>query len=141
MSSNKWTPELKLDIMKVINYTSINGLHVGSSTALIHELLGEPELPIAKINKKSKILYWLYGNVSILSENDYVIAIDVDFHSKREQMVTLGKLVNWGREDWLIFAKENKWDLKNISNATSLINGGIIIGLSQHGKLDILSLR
>ncbi|EBA0261602.1 hypothetical protein KK742_003616, partial [Salmonella enterica] len=111
------------------------------SIAQLHEIMGEPELPVARMGKKSKIYYWLYGNVSFLSEGDYVIAIDIDFHSNRERVITFDKTMNWEINDWLNLANENEFDINNDNKLFYLTHDGISICLSQNGRLGMVSLR
>ncbi|EDU9624197.1 hypothetical protein XW65_002356 [Salmonella enterica subsp. enterica] len=141
MKHNKWNPAFKLDIMNVIKDLSIKGLCVGSSIAQVHEIMGEPELPVAKMGKKSKIYYWLYGNVSFLSEGDYVIAIDIDSHSNRERVITFDKTMNWEVNDWLNLANGNEFDIDNDGELVYLTHDGISICLSLDGRLGMVSLR
>ncbi|EBA5557651.1 hypothetical protein BKN84_20740 [Salmonella enterica] len=141
MKDNIWTPEFKLDAINVIKSLSIKGLCVGSSIIQLHEIMGEAELPVTKIGKKSKIYYWLYGNISFLSEGDYVIAIDVDFHSSRMQVVTLDMTLDWGIDDWLDFGSKNNYNIKNEYELFYLTHVGITICLSHDGKLGMISLR
>jgi len=141
MKNSKWHPAFKLDVMNVIKDLSIKGLCVGSSIAQLHAIMGEPELPAAKMGKRSKIYYWLYGNVSFLAEGDYVIAIDIDFHSNRERVITFDKTMNWEINDWLNLANENKFDINNHNELCYLTHDGISIFLSQDGRLGMVSLR
>ncbi|EAX5842455.1 hypothetical protein BEI30_22170, partial [Salmonella enterica] len=94
-----------------------------------------------RMGKKSKIYYWLYGNVSFLSEGDYVIAIDIDFHSNRERVITFDKTMNWEINDWLNLANENEFDINNDNKLFYLTHDGISICLSQNGRLGMVSLR
>ncbi len=57
--------------MNIINDLCVNG-RVSSPDSLICEVMGEPELPITRLSKKSKVFNYLYGNVSFLSENGSV---------------------------------------------------------------------
>ncbi|MBB2435712.1 hypothetical protein [Escherichia sp. 11.1600] len=141
MKHNKWNSAFKLDVMSVIKDLSIKGLRVGSSITRLHEIMGEPELPVAKISKKSKIYYWLYGNISFLSEENYVVAIDIDFHSNREKVITFDNTMNWELNNWLNLAKEYNFNINNDNQLFYLTHDGISICLSQYGRLSMVSLR
>ncbi|EIK3124917.1 hypothetical protein LJ068_003804 [Escherichia coli] len=141
MKHNIWNPEFKLDAINIIKNLSIKGLCVGSSIIQLHEVMGETELPVTKLGKKSKIYYWLYGNISFLSEGDYVIAIDVDFHSNRMQVVTLDMTLDWSIDDWLGFGRENNYNIKTEYGLFYLTHVGITICLSHDGRLEMISLR
>ena len=139
--NDKWTPLINLDLISVINTQSIKGVQVGSSEAFIFEVMGEAELPATRISKKSKIFNHLYSNVSFLSENGYVIAINIDFHGNREKMITLGGIIDWGVNDWFELSELKGWNLNNQGNVIRIIGVGIIIELSKEGELSMVSFR
>lgn len=138
----KWTPPFRLDLLDVIDRNNnINGLHIGSPEFLITKLLGEPELPVAKLSKKSKILNHLYGNVSILSEHEHVIAINIDFLSNRSELITKDKIKSWTINNWLELSVSKHWELNKINDTLQLVGDGISISLFVDGKLGMVSIR
>ncbi|CAI1677461.1 TPA: hypothetical protein ACSTJY_000598 [Serratia fonticola] len=139
--NDKWTPSINLDLMDVINTQSIKGVQVGSPEAFIFEIMGEAELPATRLSKKSKIINHLYGNVNFLSENGYVIAINIDFHGNREKMITLGDIGGWGVNDWFELSELKGWSLNNLDGVMRILGGGIVIELSKEGELSMVSLR
>lgn len=131
----------QIEIMDIIDSLQINKLRVGSPDSLIDETLGEPELPKAKLNKKFKIYNYLYGNVSILSENNIVINISIDMHGIRKKMVTLGSVNDWTLDKWLELSKLKKWNINKFCDVVNLEGKGLIISLSLEGKLTMLTLN
>lgn len=138
---NNWTPSINLDLIDIINTHTIKGLRVGSPESYICKIMGTAELPVTKLNKKSKIFNHLYGNVTLLSENGCVIAISIDFNSKRTEMVAFGEIGSWGLDDWMQLAEKERWLTINSGDVIQLIGNGIIISLSQKGQLGLLSLK
>lgn len=139
--NKKWNPMFQIEIMDIIDSLQINRLRVGSPDSLIYETLGEPELPKAKLNKKSKIFNYLYGNVSILSENHAVISINIDMHGIRKKMVTLGSVSDWRLDEWLELSKLKKWNINKFCNVVHIKGKGLIISLSLEGKLEMFTLN
>ena len=141
MINSTWDSPLQLDVISIIEQLSINGLRIGSSISQLLEVMGKPELPAAKLSKKSKIVYWLYGNVSFLSEDDSLIAIDVDFHSNRKKIVKLGEIVNWKSKDWLNWAQKRQLNINKQDAVINISDNNIIITLSQDWSLGMVSIR
>ncbi|MCX8729196.1 hypothetical protein J3U66_02245 [Gilliamella sp. B2969] len=139
--NKEWSPMFQIEIMDIIDSLQINKLRVGSPDSLIDETLGEPELPKAKLNKKFKIYNYLYGNVSILSENNIVINISIDMHGIRKKMVTLGSVNDWTLDKWLELSKLKKWNINKFCDVVNLEGKGLIISLSLEGKLTMLTLN
>ncbi|WP_081297399.1 hypothetical protein [Gilliamella sp. wkB292] len=139
--NKEWSPMFQIEIMDIINSLQLNKLHVGSPDSLIDETLGEPELPKAKLNKKYKIYNYLYGNVSVLSENNIVINISIDMHGIRKKMVTLGSVNDWTLDKWLELSKLKKWNINKFCDVINLEGKGLIISLSLEGKLTMLTLN
>lgn len=139
--NKEWSPMFQIEIMDIIDSLQINKLRVGSPDSLIDETLGEPELPKAKLNKKFKIYNYLYGNVSILSENNIVINISIDMHGIRKKMVTLGSVNDWTLDKWLELSKLKKWNINKFCDVVNLEGNGLIISLSLEGKLTMLTLN
>ena len=133
---------MKNDISDIIieNY-SINGLSIGSPAQKIYEIMGEPDFPVGKLNKKSKLLYWSYGNITFLTENNCIVAIDIDLHSNKKEIVCLDKILNWKLENWLTWAKKHEFCIQNVSDIIKIVGSNIIFSLSQKGKLGMISIR
>ena len=138
--NEEWNPIFQIELMDIINSLHIKKLHVGSSDSLIYETMGEPELPVAKLNRKSKIFSHLYGNVNILSVNNTVISIDIDMHGFRKKMVILGRINSWKLNNWLELAKIKNWNVNKICDVVRLEGKGIVICLSPDGKVGMISL-
>ncbi|WP_447884569.1 hypothetical protein [Serratia fonticola] len=139
--NDRWIPSINLDLIDVINTHGIKGVRVGSPESFVFEIMGEAELPATKISKKSKILNHLYGNVSLLSENGHIIAINIDFHGNRAEMVAIGEIDSWGMDDWVQLAEKEGWITTKTDDVIQLIGNGIIISLSKEGQVGLLSLR
>ncbi|OCG60387.1 hypothetical protein A9G42_11360 [Gilliamella sp. Nev6-6] len=141
MMNKEWKPLFQIQLIHVINKLRIHGLHIGAPDSVIYEIMGEPELPTTKLNKKSKIYCHIYGNVTIYSENNIVIAIDIDLHGVRKKIVDFGEVANWKLNDWLALSKQKGWHVNNIYDVIQLEGNGIVIGLSQEGKVGVVSIR
>ena len=140
--NEEWNPIFQIELMDIINSLHIKKLHVGSSDSLIYETMGEPELPVARLDtdRESKIFSHLYGNVNILSKNNTVISIDIDMHGFRKKMVILGRINSWKLNDWLKLAKIKNWNVNKICDVVRLEGKGIVICLSPDGKVGMISL-
>lgn len=109
----QWQTHLQFNLIDIIDHGDIQGLRVGSSVMKIQSILGEPQYPVAKLNKKSKVYCHLYGNINIYSANDVVEAIKIDFHGNQELPVILGKLDNyWRLAKWLSWAESSAWQVE-----------------------------
>ncbi|MFD1887409.1 hypothetical protein [Paenibacillus wenxiniae] len=139
--NDKWIPSTNLDLIDVINTHSIKGVQVGSPESVVLEIMGAAQLPATKLSKKSKVLHHLYGNVNVLSENGYVIAINIDFHSNRTEMVAIGEIDSWGIDDWMQLAKKEGWIVTKTEDVIQCVGNGIMISLSRAGEVGLLSLR
>ncbi len=139
--NNKWAPSINLDLIDVINIHGIKGIRVGSPEYVICEIIGEAELPATKLSKKSKIVNHLYGNVNLLSENGCVIAINIDFHGNRTEMVTIGEIKSWDIDDWMQLVEKEGWIVTKTGDVIQIIGNRIIISLSQEGQVRLVSLR
>ena len=138
--NEEWNPIFQIELMDIINSLHIKKLHVGSSDSLIYETMGEPELPVARLNRKSKIFSHRYGNVDILSANNTVIKIYIGMHGFRKNMVILGRINSWKLNDWLKLAKIKKWNVYTMCDVIRLEGKGIDIYVSPDGKVEAISL-
>ena len=138
--NEEWKPIFQIELMDIINSMHIKKLHVGSSDSLIYETMGEPELPVAQLNRKSKIFSHLYGNVNILSENNTIISINIDMHSFRKKMVVPGRVYEWKLDNWQELSKIKDWHVNKICDVVRLEGKGIVICLSSDGKVGMISL-
>jgi hypothetical protein len=138
--NKEWEPIFQIELIDIINSLHIKKLHVGSSDSLINETMGEPELPVARLNRKSKIFNHLYGNVNILSENHTVISINIDMHGFRKKMVILGSINSWKFDDWLALSKIKDWNVNQFCDGVRLEGKGIVICLLLDGKVEMVTL-
>lgn len=54
--NHDWIPSCGVELMDVIRHNSIHALQVGQPEAAVVSNLGEPELPAAKVSKKSTLI-------------------------------------------------------------------------------------
>lgn len=139
--SKKWKPSTIFKVIDIINEEAIISIPIDSSIEKMHSILGDPELPPAKLSKGLPIFIYLYGNVSISVENGNLIAIDIDFHGNREKMVVAESIKNWGLNEWIELSKKNGWEMSMIYDTYSITSSKIRIGVSESGKIKMLSLR
>ncbi|OCG51573.1 hypothetical protein A9G38_05910 [Gilliamella sp. Imp1-1] len=140
MMNEEWEPIFQIELMDIINSLNIKKLHVGSSDSLIYEIMGEPELAVTRLNRKSKIFSHLYGNVNILSENNMVISINIDMHCFRKKMVVLGRINSWKLDTWLELSKIKDWRVNKFCDVVRLEGKGIVICLLPNGEVGMISL-
>lgn len=140
--NKEWNPIFQIELMDIINSLQIEKLRVGSSDSLIYETMGEPELPVARLDtdRESKIFSHRYGNVGILSANNTVIKIYIGMHGFRKNMVILGRINSWKLNDWLKLAKIKKWNVYTMCDVIRLEGKGIDIYVSPDGKVEAISL-
>jgi hypothetical protein len=139
MNDTSWMPKRLFYVEKIIKDMAIGGLKIGMGQKVIEELLGPPELPMAKLSRRSKIWVSLYGNVSVLTSNKKVISIDIDFHGNRAKMVQTGTLEKWQLQEWKKYAEGQGWHLKSIGDQYKVDGEGILIGLDSEGVIGTLS--
>lgn len=98
-------------------------------------------IQLQNLIKKSKIYYYLYGNINIYSVNDVVEAIKIDFHGNQELPVILGKLDNyWRLAKWLSWSESNVWQVELGNERVNLSTNNFTIQLFLSGKLALVSL-
>lgn len=139
MNDTSWIPKRMFYVEDILKNMSVGGLKIGAGQSEIEVLLGPPELPMAKLGKKSKIWASLYGNVSVLTSNEKVISIDIDFHGNRTKMVQTGAFEKWHLQDWKNYAQSQGWHLKSIGDQYKVDGDGITIGLDNEGEIGTLS--
>jgi len=61
-------------------------------------------------------------------------------HGFRKNMVILGRINSWKLNDWLKLAKIKNWNVNKICDVVRLEGKGIVICLSQDGKVEMISL-
>ena len=130
----------------IIDYDSllnqrIDEVFVGAPSNIVTKIFGVPDMPIYKINKKSKIFSHVYGNLNILSENGKIIAILIDFHTGSTNVIELDKSINAGFEHWLSFAKKNGYDVEKNDDMVKILGTGIAICLSCNGVVTMISFH
>ncbi|WP_224364524.1 hypothetical protein [Hyalangium versicolor] len=135
-----WSPGRVYELREVLDAQSLGGLRVGDPEERIESLLGAPEGPRARLGRKSKIWARQYGNVSILTEEGRVIAVNMDFEGQREPMVVAGELERWRLPDWEAFARGRGWEVRSISGVSSLRGPGVTIGIDPEGALHTVGL-
>lgn len=136
----QWQTHLQFNLIDIIDHGDIQGLRVGSSVMKIQSILGEPQYPVAKLNKKSKVYCHLYGNINIYSANDVVEAINIDVHGNQKLPVILGELVNWRLAKWLSWAESSAWQVEQGNERVNLSINNLTIQLFPSGKLALVSL-
>lgn len=139
--SKEWKPATTFDVMDIINAEAIKEISVGSSVEQVYSILGEPELPPARLSRKSPIYIHLYGNVSLSAEDGKIITIDIDFHGSRKKMVFTDSIKNWSFENWTELSKKKGWEINLIYDTYSISNLGMTIAVSEKGKIRMLSLQ
>lgn len=139
MNDTFWMPKRFYYIDEILKEMAIGGLKIGAGQNEIEVLLGPPELPMARLGRKSKIWVSLYGNVSVLTSNNKVINIDIDLHGNRTEMVQIGSLEKWQLQEWKNYADDQGWHLKPIGNQYKVDGDGITIGLDSEGVIGTLS--
>jgi hypothetical protein len=140
MSDTSWIPTRLFYVEDILKDMAIGGLKIGAGQNEIEASLGPPELPMARLGKRSKIWVSLYGNVSVLTSNEKVISIDIDFHGNRAEMVQAGLFEKWHLQEWKSYAQDQGWHLKPIGNQYTMVGDGITIGLDNEGEIGTLSL-
>ncbi|MDX7989508.1 hypothetical protein FE392_19850 [Xenorhabdus sp. 12] len=136
-----WIPSVEIELLNIINDNGIKALPIGSSEELILKTLGEPELPRARFSKKSKIITHLYGNLSVLSENGTIIAIDIDFKGEKTEVVKKGEISCWGINQWVNLSEKKKWTVDKLNDVININSGKLNIGLSINGEVNLISIR
>ncbi|MEF9678437.1 hypothetical protein ABRQ00_01140 [Pectobacterium aroidearum] len=129
------------NLYDIINSNKFGSVKIGSSILDITSSLGEPNSKPEKISRKSKIYNYSYGNVSILVEDEFVVAINIDFHGKSNDFIKLEDMANWNLEDWIKLAKSKSWNIELISDTTNIYGDGISLALSREGKIAMVSIR
>ncbi|MBA0210735.1 hypothetical protein ACIPSR_15765 [Pectobacterium sp. CHL-2024] len=129
------------NLYDILNSNKFGNLKIGSSILDIISSLGEPESKPEKISRKSKIYNYSYGNVSILVEGNFVVAINIDLHGESNNFIKLEGMDNWNLEDWIKLAKSKSWNIELISDTTNIYGDGISLALSREGKIAMVSIR
>lgn len=125
----------------IINSNKFGSVKIGTSILDIISSLGEPDSKPEKISRKSKIYNYQYGNISILVEDEFVVAINIDFHGKSNNFIKIEDMANWNLEDWTKLAKSKSWNIELISDTTNIYGDGISLALSREGKIAMVSIR
>lgn len=135
-----WSPHRVYELREVLDEQSLGGLRVGDPEERIESVLGAPEGPRARLGRKSKIWARQYGNVSVLSSEGRVIAVNMDFEGQRVPMVSAGELGSWTLPAWEAFALARGWEVRSISGVPSLLGAGVTIGIHPEGTLHTAGL-
>ncbi|WP_018886421.1 hypothetical protein [Paenibacillus massiliensis] len=139
--NHEWTPLFEVELIDVIRLNSIHALQVGQPEAVVVSSLGEPELPAAKVSKKSTMVHYTYGNVTVIVEHGDVIAMDIDLHGNRQKVVHPGIVATWGLKEWQSFAEDQGWSLEHVHDIVQIRGEVITLGLSLDGKIGMVSMR
>lgn len=129
------------NLYDILNSNKFGNVKIGSSILDIISSLGEPDSKPEKISRKSKIYNYSYGNVSILVEGNFVVAINIDLHGESNNFIKLEGMDNWNLEDWIKLAKSKSWNIELISDTTNIYGDGISLALSREGKIAMVSIR
>lgn len=129
------------NLYDILNSNKFGNVKIGSSILDIISSLGEPDSKPEKISRKSKIYNYSYGNVSILVEGNFVVAINIDLHGESKNFIKLEGMDNWNLEDWIKLAKSKSWNIELISDTTNIYGDGISLALSREGKIAMVSIR
>ncbi|UDQ76082.1 hypothetical protein [Pectobacterium brasiliense] len=129
------------NLYDILNSNKFGNVKIGSSILDIISSLGEPDSKPEKISRKSKIYNYSYGNVNILVEGDFVVAINIDLHGESNNFIKLEGMDNWNLEDWIKLAKSKSWNIELISDTTNIYGDGISLALSREGKIAMVSIR
>lgn len=138
---NKWKSVCNTSLLDIIHTQGVGELQVGVSESEMLEILGEPEFPAARLSPKSLIIQRNYGNMTILTENKYVIAIDINLENKQIDGIMLGEVGEYRMSQWDKFAKQYGWTIGKIVDVVQLRKDGVLISLSLEGKIMMVSLR
>jgi hypothetical protein len=136
-----WSPSITFKLIEILRNDGLEELPIGSPEITIKNIMGEPEVPRAKLNKKSKVYCHLYGNVTFLTEYDKLIAIDIDLHGNRSNTVDIGDISSWNMEDWMLFAENNNWSILRCDDIILLSGKHIKASISTEGAIRMLSIR
>lgn len=129
------------NLYDILNSNKFGNVKIGSSILDIISSLGEPDSKPEKISRKSKIYNYSYGNVNILVEGNFVVAINIDLHGESNNFIKLEGMDNWNLEDWIKLAKSKSWNIELISDTTNIYGDGISLALSREGKIAMVSIR
>lgn len=138
---NKWSSVFNMELLEIIRNQGVGELQVGTSESRLLAILGEPELPATRLGKKSPIFQRNYGNLTILTENEYVIAIDINFENKQIGGISLGEVGQYRISEWMDYAQQHDWTVTKIVDVVQLGKDRGMISLSLEGKLMMVSLR
>jgi hypothetical protein len=146
-----WKPQQRFELEDVLRTKSLGGVRLDTLDDQIESLLGPSETPVARLGRKSKIWSVQYGNVSIMTEGHRVIAIEMNFErasandnevpSIHPPMVDAGRLGAWRRPEWLAYAENSGWTVRDVGGATRLIGDGARVSLGVDGELHVASLQ
>lgn len=138
---NKRKSLFNIEMLEIIYNQGVGELQVGTSEGRMLAILGEPKLPAARISKKLPIYQHNYGNLTVLTENEYVIAIDINFENKQIGGISLGEVGQYRISEWMDYAQQHDWTVTKIVDVVQLGKDRVMISLSLEGKLMMVSLR
>ncbi|MNJ51398.1 hypothetical protein D3C77_467000 [compost metagenome] len=138
---NKWVQVFDIELLEIIRNQGVGELQVGAPEDRMLAILGEPELPVVRLSKKSPIFQRNYENMTILTENEYVIAIDINFENDQLEGIILGEAGQYRISEWMDFAQQHGWTVTKIVDVVQLGKDRVMISLSLEGKIMMVSLR
>ena len=135
-----WTPRQVFELQEVLRTRALGGLSVGSSVDQVETLLGPAEQPKQRLGRKSKIWVTQYGNVSVLTDRQRIIAVNIDFEGWRPTMVRAGSMEKWRLDEWEAYSRQEGCRVYRDLDVLRLTSPSAIVSLRADGVLHVASL-
>jgi hypothetical protein len=141
-NADEWQPRRRVALADLLRNGRIADLTIGAPASQIEATLGPPQAPAAKLSKRSKLWSWQYGNLTVLTADHRVEAIEIDFEGQRPALVELGGLAGWSLADWLAHAQREGWTASSPDAEITILDGPQArVSLDADGQLHVVSLR
>jgi hypothetical protein len=139
--SSLWSPQAVFLLADVLASRSLGAVRVGEPGGTVEAHLGAPEFPPARLNRRSAIHVWPYGNVHVLVSGGRIAGIGIDFHGPRIPMVRAGAMEGWRTVAWEEHARRQQWTLRPIGQVVNWVSDGLAVSLDALGALHEVNLR
>src|SRR5262245_18165118 len=126
---NLWSAQKLFGLAEVLEQEAIGDIEVGSPVDRLVPVLGPPVLPPSKLNRRSRIWSWVYGNLSVLASNDRIDEIQIDFEGNRSTLIDAGIMRTWGMAEWRSYAEQRGLDVCQRSEMLELRGPRTIVAL------------